>query len=176
MKNNSIPISALRERFTPEARWLMRPRDHFKSDRDWKAWNTLYAGKLAGTLTKGALSIKLKIDGRWYHLLAHRVVFALANGRWPDDQIDHKNRSPADNRQDNLREATNAQNQQNRGLDRNNTSGCKGVTWAKLRGKWQAQIVVDGRSICLGRYDRFEDAVARRKAAEAELHPFREMV
>ena len=44
----------------------------------------------------------------------HRVAFALIWGRWPAQQIDHKNGDPADNRWSNLREVDNATNCQNR--------------------------------------------------------------
>ena len=49
---------------------------------------------------------------------------------------------------------------------KNNTSGCKGVGWDKKRQCWQAYIQVNKKHMNLGRYRKFEDAVAARLAAE----------
>jgi|HubBroStandDraft_5_1064220.scaffolds.fasta_scaffold173800_1 hypothetical protein len=53
---------------------------------------------------------------------------------------DHKNRNGLDNRRENLRPCTAAQNSKNRSLHRNNKSGFKGVCWNKRRRKWTAMI------------------------------------
>lgn len=47
-----------------------------------------------------------------------------------------------------------------------NKSGVVGVNWDKARCKWQASIRFKGHKYALGRYDKFEDAVAARKAGE----------
>jgi gluconate kinase len=72
--------------------------------------------------------------------------------------IDHIDRNRLNCQRNNLRPATNSQNLANRGKNRNNTSGYKGVTWDKERRKWLAQIEVRGRNRCLGRYDDKEEA------------------
>lgn len=72
-------------------------------------------------------------------LLAHRVVWLLNTGAWPVGRIDHKNNCRSDNRPENLRLCTNAQNQQNRRAS--GRLGLKGVT--PNGGRFQAQI---GRS------------------------------
>lgn len=48
----------------------------------------------------------------------------------------------------------------------NNTSGVKGVCWAKETGRWQAGIKKDGRQIYLGQFDTLEAAAAARAQAE----------
>ena len=53
---------------------------------------------------------------------------------------------------------------------KNNTSGVPGVDWLAVRNRWRASICFKGRRYYLGRYQRFEDAVRARKAAEARLH------
>src|SRR3972149_622779 len=57
--------------------------------------------------------------------------------------VDHINGVKLDTRRENLRICTAAQNRHNRGKQRNNTSGFKGVY--KVRGKWAADINIDGR-------------------------------
>jgi hypothetical protein len=58
----------------------------------------------------------------------------------------------------NLREATNAQNQYNRGANKNNTSGYKGVYWDKPRKKWRAQIMHNKKTVFLGHFNDTKDA------------------
>lgn len=48
-------------------------------------------------------------------LLGHRVVWALEHNAWPAAAIDHRDRNRSNNHPSNLREATNAENQRNRG-------------------------------------------------------------
>lgn len=55
-------------------------------------------------------------------------------------EIDHRNNDRLDNRINNLRIATKAQNRQNIGLTRANSSGYKGVAYYKKIRKWAALI------------------------------------
>ena len=50
--------------------------------------------------------------------------------------------------------------------NRNSTTGHTGVSWSKAVGKYRAYITLDRRQIHLGSFDRIEDAIAARKAAE----------
>lgn len=56
-----------------------------------------------------------------------------------------------------------------RGLQSNNTSGYRGVTWDKSKQKWKAQLVFRGKRYNLGRFDKKEDAVKARKLAEEKF-------
>jgi hypothetical protein len=60
--------------------------------------------------------------------LGHRLAWLYMVGVWPDDEIDHWNRDPSDNRFTNLRDATHAKNGFNSGKRSNNSSGRKGVS------------------------------------------------
>lgn len=51
-----------------------------------------------------------------------------------------------------------------------NTSGKTGVSWHRLTGKWMAYIGFEGKSIYLGLFDSYEEAVSAR--VDAELHYF----
>ena len=53
---------------------------------------------------------------------------------------------------------------------KNNTSGVPGVDWRAGKGVWRAAICFKGKRYYLGGYQRFGDAVAARKLAEANLH------
>ena len=105
------------------------------------------AGTAMGTLgVKGR--IQLHIDHKKH--FAHRLAWLYVEGVWPSHEIDHINGVPTDNRISNLREATTKQNGENRGKQRNNTSGYKGVTWSNKSQKWQAQICHNGTRKYLG--------------------------
>lgn len=120
-----------------------------------KRHGTASVGSQAGSInSKGYRCVK--IDGKLYQ--AHRVAWALVNGEWPAQAIDHKNRNRDDNRIDNLRLATNSQNTANSKRPAHNTSGLKGVTWHKQRQKWAAQIRKDGKNLHLGLFASAEEA------------------
>ena len=122
--------------------------------------------KPAGTLnTKGYL--RIGINGKIYY--AHRFVFLMHHGYLPE-QIDHIDGNRANNAIENLRPATNSQNQQNRAKQKTNTSGYKGVHWRKDAGKWQAQIAINGKRKHLGYFDTAEQAHEAYCKTAIELH------
>jgi hypothetical protein len=73
--------------------------------------------------------------------------------RMAEGELDHWNQNKDDNRFENFRPATHAQNLQNCGPRAHNTSGFKGVSWLRNAGKWSATIRVDGKKIHLGLFD-----------------------
>jgi hypothetical protein len=98
--------------------------------------------------------INVMFDGR--NIKAHRIIWALKTGRWPRRQIDHRDGVKGNNRWRNLREASNQQNHRNRGKNKNNTSGFKGVVYkgdTPRRRPWAAHIMIDGKNVHLGHYD-----------------------
>lgn len=85
-------------------------------------------------------------------------------------QTDHINGNGLDCRRCNMRESTRAQNMQNRGSQKNNTSGYKGVIFLKATKKWMAQIWKDGVKEYLGVYDLKEHAAIAYNNAARRLH------
>jgi hypothetical protein len=74
--------------------------------------------------------------------------------------IDHINGVKDDNRIENLREATETQNQHNTPKRKNNTSGYKNVFWEKSRHKWRVEIRIGNKkSKVIGRFNELEEAV-----------------
>ncbi len=61
----------------------------------------------------------------------------------PGQEIDHIDGNPLNNLTNNLRLCTRAENQRNRALHKNNTSGFKGVV--RHFNKWRAQVRVNGK-------------------------------
>ncbi len=80
----------------------------------------------------------------------HRVVLERKLGHSDFEDTDHINGDSLDNQRDNLRPATHVQNSYNRGKNKNNTSGYKGVDQYAQTGKWRARIQVNGKNTCLG--------------------------
>lgn len=103
----------------------------------------------------------------------HRVIMARKLGRdlerW--ELVDHVNGDTLDNRRDNLRLATNSENQFNRDLPAHNSTGYKGVyrNTAGSRKPWQAAITVNRRKIYLGSYTTPQDAARAYDAAARQL-------
>lgn len=85
-------------------------------------------------------------------------------------QPDHINRNRLDNRRCNLRPVTLSQNNCNRGIPSNNTSGYKGVWFDKCRGKWRGDIRVSGKKISLGYHDDPKEAVKAYNEAALKYH------
>lgn len=150
--------------------WKERGPEWFKSDARAKAWNAQYAGKPAFTSAHNAGYWHGAILRRSY--LAHRVCWAIATGSWPSVDLDHINGNRADNRITNLREASAAENGQNKAASRGATSSYVGVSWHTLSSKWRAQIKIKGRSLFIGLFDTEEEAFAAYCAAKAEHHTF----
>jgi hypothetical protein len=114
------------------------------------------AGTEAGFIDRSTGYRRIKIDSRRYP--AHRLIWLLVTGAWPEAEIDHINGDRADNRFCNLREATSAQNNANACMYANNKSGFKGVSWHKTSRKWVAIIRLNGKRCNLGYYDTRERA------------------
>lgn len=57
-----------------------------------------------------------------------------------------------------------------RKINKNNSSGVRGVSYDKKSGKWLAQITFQRKAHCLGRFEKKEDAIAARKAGEEKYY------
>lgn len=154
---------------------LVRERLHYDPETGAFIWKVkpagpVKAGSPAGTInSKGYRVILIN----WKTYVAHRLAWLYVYGEWPSVQVDHINGDKADNRLANLRLATNSQNQANRGPQKRNKSGVKGVFWNRARRRWVASIRVDGKLKHIGEYrDLTEAADAYARTARAEFGEF----
>lgn len=146
--------------------WRERPPEHFKTVQSSRRRNARFAGKTAGCICDDTVIIG--IDGRLYR--AHRLAWLYMTGEWPGEQIDHRDVTQSNNSLGNLREASNSENQRNRCLQRNNTSGLKGVSWHVHVRKWSSRITINKKRIHLGYFDIKHDAAAAYAKAAREHH------
>lgn len=147
--------------------WKPRARELFPTEKVFKRWNTMYAGRKAGWLDRKHGYICVCVWAKTFR--AHRVCWTLSNGKTPTYEIDHINGVRYDNRVRNLRDIPLSENSRNRQRYVSNTSGVTGVMWANNVGKWKAQIGSGRNRRNLGYYDDFEDAVSARKAANIQF-------
>lgn len=157
---------------TGALRWRKRGSELFRgisAERVARLWNGRYAGQAAFTAKDGKGYFHGSVFSRNFR--AHRIAWAIYHGEWPEGPIDHIDHDRTNNRIANLRSVSASGNCRNMSMDRRNSSGAVGVVWH--RGKWQAQIRILYRTLYLGRFDSFDDAVAARKAAEVKhnFHP-----
>jgi len=107
-------------------------------------------------------------DSKTRTVYLHREILQPAVGQ----EIDHINGNPLDNRDNNLRLCTSAQNHMNQ-RPRGGSSQFKGVTWHKRNKKWQAEIQHNGKSYWLSAFaDETDAARAYDKAAREHFGEF----
>ena len=85
-------------------------------------------------------------------------------------EVDHIDGNRLNNQRSNLRLATSSQNKMNRGPRKDNTSGCKGVSWHSQRLKWTARVKAGQKYIHLGLFDSKEAAALAYNATARQLH------
>lgn len=146
---------------------------------DAKDGSLRWAERRSATAAKGSLAgfINHKgyrmvgIDGKQYR--AHRIILAMAAGQWPSDDlvVDHIDGNRDNNRIENLRLCTHSENQHNRDIPSNNSTGLLGVSYDKADRNWRASICVGRKRSRIGNYATPEEAHQAYLDAKAKLHP-----
>jgi hypothetical protein len=126
------------------------------------------AGEVAGKIRPEDGYVIIGIDGRSY--VAHRLAWLYVYGEWPPNKLDHKNLIKSDNRIENLRHATQAENTCNAKKRSSNKSGWKGVHWNKNLKKWSASISFKNKRLYLGSFNDVKEAAEAYIFAALEIH------
>ena len=129
--------------------------------------SNMIKGSVAGSVNSSGYRT-ITINSKTFRV--QRVIWIMLFGYIPEGFfIDHVNGNKIDNRLQNLRLATNSQNQQNRPAPKNNSSGYRGVTWHKQMNKWMARISYKGKRKLIGFFDSAEDAYKAYKKEAKEI-------
>lgn len=147
--------------------WRERPAHFFLTKSYAAGWNKRFAGTPALDACKGGGRLAYR-HGTVFgvKVKAHRAIWAIVYGRWPEGMIDHINGDSKDNRIENLREVNASENARNVRTPTDNTSGRIGVYFRKGINRWVAKINENGRCRTLGQFKDFSAACAAREAAE----------
>lgn len=174
MAKEKLSIEFIREcleydNLTGEFTWKERPRSHFKADWSHRNWNLRWSGTVAGwkdkcTWDKTQYYCKVSVNGENYK--AHRLAWLFITGDWPEGPIDHINGDTMNNKEINLREATNWDNATNQKRRKDNKSGVTGVGWQKALCKWYANGRINNHLQHIGFYEDIFEAICARKSWE----------
>ena len=135
------------------------------SDFEWLSqwrWHMAQNGYARRSIDRGGIQRTIGL---------HRQILGLEPG--DSREGDHRNGDRLDNRRENLRVVTRAQNQQNlRAKKAGATSRFRGVYFSRKAGKWCANVKVAGRSHHIGTFLTEEQAGAAAAGFRAEHMPF----
>lgn len=107
----------------------------------------------------GYQKVNLYKNGEQKRKAVHRIVCSAFNlNPHSKSCVDHIDRDTSNNHIQNLRWATRSENQMNRSIQSNNSSGVTGVHWNKCEKKWFATINIDGIKKHLGCFDSIDKA------------------
>jgi hypothetical protein len=115
----------------------------------------IQVGSEAGCITPHGYRY-IQLCGEKY--AAHRLVWFIKNGSFPDSHLDHIDGNNLNNRFENLRKVTVKQNSENKIAQKNNKLKLRGVCFNKRLGKYIAQIQHNGKNKHIGTFDTAEDA------------------
>jgi hypothetical protein len=121
-------------------------------------------GAYLWSMSKGYAQRNDRSGGRHLIVRMHRFLLDLG---CDDPDVDHINGDKLDNRRENLRVCTIAQNNQNR-----HDRPYRGAHWHVRRNRWQANVRLDRKDHYLGLFDTREEAAAVASAFRREHMPF----
>lgn len=133
----------------------------------WKPMNSngrvrssVYAGRKAGCVSRrGYIQVRKGKD----KFMAHRIIWGLHYGAWPESGIDHINGDRIDNRIENMRDETQFANCKNAAkYPRKEPWIATGVN-RRENGKWGASVQVNKKKMTIGTYNCHTAAMIARK-------------
>lgn len=126
-------------------------------------------GTVAGSVYSNGYRV-VGVDQTYY--LVHRLVWVHHYGEPPKLNVDHINGDRLDNRIANLRDVSKSKNAQNQRKCHGDKKSCDliGATWDKSNKNWKAQLVLNRKTVYIGRFKTPEDAHAAYLEAKRKLH------
>lgn len=153
--------------FIPSKDYLHQIFEYRDKDLYWKiSKGAAKIGSKVGAFDKDGYRFT-SINYKYYKV--HRLIFMMHHGFFPI-QVDHINGNKADNSIENLREATHSLNECNKKIQKNNTSGVKGVCWRKDIKKWAVRVAINKKNYRLGYFEDLELASLVAEMAREKYH------
>lgn len=118
-----------------------------------------YVGRAAGCVAPNGYRVIGVGQSRYY---AHRLIYLYHYGVMPKE-IDHINRNRLDNRIENLRSVTRAENMMNKEFSHKPNGS---VCWDKTHGRWKARVQCGGKKYSLGYFTKEEEALSASLSAK----------
>jgi hypothetical protein len=109
---------------------------------------------------------QIQIQGQIY--MAHRVAYKIKTGI--DCLLDHRDLNRLNNAFLNLRPCSESQNNMNRSIQSNNTTGFKGVSFHKGRNQYLAYAKIDGVMFFGGWHSNAKSAAASAENLRKKIH------
>ncbi len=129
-----------------------------------KSGHGIKKGKIAGT--KSNQYVRIWIKGQVYS--AQNLAWLYMTGSFPIEVVDHEDHNAQNNVWSNLKAVSNHDNNKNKGMNKNNTSGKTGVCWTKKDKRWLAYIYVNKKRIHLLSTKNISLAIKAREEAEVK--------
>lgn len=147
-----------------EVKHRYNPEATFEGRTEWRGNHLIWTGT-ADSNGYGAITV----DGS--KVQVHRYAWERVNGAIPEGLvIDHICFTPPCVNVKHLRLATSKQNNENKsGLQSNNKSGHRGVSWNKDRNKWAARVEHSGRVYQVGYFADLDEAAEAVRLKRLEL-------
>ena len=144
-------------------------RTAFTYDNGVLRWQASPSRNVKAGSAAGSANQRGYVQIQWNRKLfvAHKLIFAYHHG-WIPPLVDHIDGDTTNNKIENLRAATVAENQYNSRRRADNASGYKNVRKRGL--KWQVCVVKDGRKNHYGCFDTLDAAVLVAQQAREQLH------
>lgn len=141
---------------------ILRALFSYDIDTGYLSWKDPKKGRIDHKGSQGYS--RACLFGSYYSI--QKLVWLYHYGYYPEKILDHKNGIKTDNRIENLREVSAAENCRNRPRYKNNSSGVRGVSWNKGSNTWIASIQYNKKFYSLGSSKDFTEAVYLRYTAE----------
>ncbi len=131
------------------------------------------AGEEAGWVHYSGGKTYRSVTAKGKKYLAHRVVWLLLTGEFPEGDVDHEDGNGLNNLSTNLRAVPHSINQMNQRKPSNNRSGHIGVHWCRTAEAWVSQLRLGGKTVFWKKFGTLEEAITAREEAEVAhgFHP-----
>lgn len=143
------------------------PESGIVTRRIFVNYNRGRVGDIVGYKSGTSPYLYVRIDKKCF--LLHRVIWLWVKGYWPENDVDHINRNPQDNRWANLRVVSKTCGMINTKVRNDNNTKVRGVFWDTVNKLWRSRITYKHKTTYIGGFKSFTEAVAHRLAAEQVL-------